>query len=357
MLERNSPRWKLGGRGRQRARLHLGQIQHVVDQHQQVLAAAPDGVNALALLLGQIRVEAEQLGVAEDAVERRAQLVAHVGQERVARAPRGLGRAHGLLGQLLGLAQLLEHLLEGSNVAARAQDRAGLEIAGDAPRDPLVLAVARDVAVLVLHGRAAVDEREAHLDRAIEVVGVDELIEALLLELVLAPAQDLAERWVDRVVVRTAAPDALDLRREIEEAGQQDLALALARQAGRASAHARLSGHPGEAPRQPAGSAVPGLHLGLGASGPDPASHRRERQRHAGAAVGVQEIGQRTAAQLVVGEAQHGRETGADRDHGVGVVEHTEDLVRARERWIQVSIVRHAHLARRAALLHTARSA
>ena len=65
------------------AGLDLGQVEHVVDQAEQVPAARLHALEHLADLLGHLAVDAvqDQLGVAEDGVERRAQLVAHVGQE------------------------------------------------------------------------------------------------------------------------------------------------------------------------------------------------------------------------------------------------------------------------------------
>ncbi len=65
------------------ARLDLGQIEDVVDQVEQV-PAAPQNVLDMALLILPEGAEAgieEQLREADDGVERRAQLVRHVGEE------------------------------------------------------------------------------------------------------------------------------------------------------------------------------------------------------------------------------------------------------------------------------------
>ena len=81
-------------------RLDLGQVEDVVDQAEQVLAAA---VDRLQELLSCQRVEAavavvdQQLAEAEDGVQRCAQLVAHVGQELALDAARVLELEVGLL--------------------------------------------------------------------------------------------------------------------------------------------------------------------------------------------------------------------------------------------------------------------
>ena len=63
--------------------LDLRQVENVVDQREQVVAGGLDGLGILHLLLGQVplRVVREELGQDERRIERRAQLVRHVGQE------------------------------------------------------------------------------------------------------------------------------------------------------------------------------------------------------------------------------------------------------------------------------------
>ena len=63
--------------------LDLGEIEHGVDQLQQVLAGRVDLPEVVGELLGAEvgGVLLEHLAVADDGVERRAQLVRHVGQE------------------------------------------------------------------------------------------------------------------------------------------------------------------------------------------------------------------------------------------------------------------------------------
>jgi hypothetical protein len=113
---------------RYRPRLHLGEIEDVVDQGKQVRARREDGARVLDLLACQIAlvVVGEQLGQYQQAVQRRAQLVRHVGEEfrLVAGAERELLRLlldHGF--RLLHVAVLLldlAHLL-GERRRARFQ--------------------------------------------------------------------------------------------------------------------------------------------------------------------------------------------------------------------------------------------
>ena len=110
------------------ARLDLRQVEDIADQVQQVGAGAVDGPGELDLLRGQIavRVFAQLLTEDQDAVQRRAQLVRHVGEELgfVFRGQRQLGgllleRAAGLLDFLvlrldldIALGKLLRLLFE-----------------------------------------------------------------------------------------------------------------------------------------------------------------------------------------------------------------------------------------------------
>ncbi len=83
----------------QLASLDFREIEDVVDDHQQVLAGALDHARVVALLLGEAGGQ-QQVGHAQHAVHRRADLVAHVGEE-------GALRMAGRLGRVLGLFQLL----------------------------------------------------------------------------------------------------------------------------------------------------------------------------------------------------------------------------------------------------------
>ena len=84
--------------------LDLGEVEDVVDEGQQGLAAGADGLGILPLLIAQGRVQ-EEPGHANDAVHGGADLVAHVGQE-LALKPRG---CHG---PVPGLGQLSSGLLQ-----------------------------------------------------------------------------------------------------------------------------------------------------------------------------------------------------------------------------------------------------
>ena len=81
-------------------------------QLQQVLAAGADGLEEVGplLLVAAVGAADQQLGEAEDAVERRADFVAHVGEELA------LG-AVGRLGELLGAVQFLRMHFDARRVA------------------------------------------------------------------------------------------------------------------------------------------------------------------------------------------------------------------------------------------------
>jgi hypothetical protein len=94
------------------AALDPGDVQHLVDQPEQVAAAVEHVGDALGLLVGQV-LQLQQLPEPEDGVERGAQLVAHLGEE-LALGPVGpLGVLLGLLQGLLGLAPVGDVVGEG----------------------------------------------------------------------------------------------------------------------------------------------------------------------------------------------------------------------------------------------------
>ncbi len=86
--------------------LTLRQIQHIVDQREQMLAGRSDAREILhaAMFAGILGILAQHLAVADDGVERRTQLVTHVCQECA------LGAA-GFFGSLFGRNQFLLHAL------------------------------------------------------------------------------------------------------------------------------------------------------------------------------------------------------------------------------------------------------
>ena len=63
--------------------LHLGEVQHVVHHIQQVLAAVRGSSAGIPAVYGEAlpALQLQELAEAEDGVQRRAQLVAHVGEE------------------------------------------------------------------------------------------------------------------------------------------------------------------------------------------------------------------------------------------------------------------------------------
>ncbi len=72
---------KIDGLQLEPAGLDLGKVEHVVDDGQQRLAAEEQGVDKV-LLVDVERGAEEEMSHADDAVERSADLVAHVGEER-----------------------------------------------------------------------------------------------------------------------------------------------------------------------------------------------------------------------------------------------------------------------------------
>ena len=96
----------------QLAGFDLGNVEHVVQQLQQVLAAGADGFEEVGpfLFVAAVGAADQQLGEAEDAVERRADFVAHVGEELALGAVGGFG-------QLLGAVQFLRVHFDARGVA------------------------------------------------------------------------------------------------------------------------------------------------------------------------------------------------------------------------------------------------
>src|SRR6516165_8920072 len=89
------------------AGLDLRQIKHVIDESEQVLAVGLKSFEYSKHLLGRLTISAirHQFGVAEDGVERRAQLMAHIGEE-----------LRFVLARLLKLLALVLDFVEQSNV-------------------------------------------------------------------------------------------------------------------------------------------------------------------------------------------------------------------------------------------------
>ena len=154
------------------ARLDLGEVQDVVDDREQALARAGDDLGIAALPHRQIR-RCQELGHDQHAVHRRADLVAHGGEELGLRDVGGLRRLLGLaqivgaIGDLLleRLAVLLEAMVALADLAdhaveARRQD-ADLVVALDLDGGAVVVALADG-----RHGAGERDERRR--DRALQ---------------------------------------------------------------------------------------------------------------------------------------------------------------------------------------------
>ena len=127
------------------ARLDLRQVEDVVDEGQQVLAAAVDVFHVLLLLGAQRPGEAvfHDLGETDDRVERRAQLVAHVGEELALHAvgPLQLGvlaldvfaAAAQLLGEQAHLFEVVEVVERHGELGRQALDELAVALAERAP--------------------------------------------------------------------------------------------------------------------------------------------------------------------------------------------------------------------------------
>jgi hypothetical protein len=61
--------------------LYLGEVEDVVDQREQMPAGAKNAIERLKVLPCRLRVLTQHLADADDGVQRRAQLVAHVGEK------------------------------------------------------------------------------------------------------------------------------------------------------------------------------------------------------------------------------------------------------------------------------------
>ena len=132
----------------ERAGLDLREVENLVDDGEQAVAALPDRLGEHRLLLGQVGVE-QQAGHADHAVHRRADFVAHVGQEG------RLGDV-GRVGLLLRLLQFVVGLVE----CAGALDHAEL----DAVVGQLQFRLAQGDGAHLLHVLVAHDEEEDVLE-------------------------------------------------------------------------------------------------------------------------------------------------------------------------------------------------
>ena len=75
--------------------LDLRQIEHVVDEIEEMRPTCADRIEGITLIAAEGAIALQQLRVADDAIERRPQLVAHVREELALGARRGFGRLLG----------------------------------------------------------------------------------------------------------------------------------------------------------------------------------------------------------------------------------------------------------------------
>jgi hypothetical protein len=93
--------------------LELGEVEDIVDEREESLLSAGDSPKRLSLCVGDgaMNAELEQLDLAADRVERRAELVAHDGKEIALRAVGGVCGFRCLAELLVRLLELLGHTM------------------------------------------------------------------------------------------------------------------------------------------------------------------------------------------------------------------------------------------------------
>ena len=155
--------------------LHPGEVEDVVDQGQQGVAAGGDAVDVGPRLVPDRRVALQEPGKADDRGQRRADLVAHVGQEF------GLGR-RGRLGAELGLDQVVLQHPTGRHVPiagdGAALPRLGIADQGGVALQPAIGPVPTADPVFaadVLVDGSACEQAAEDLLRPLHVVGMHEV--------------------------------------------------------------------------------------------------------------------------------------------------------------------------------------
>jgi hypothetical protein len=101
----------------QAAELDLGEIQYLVDDGEQGIAARADRLDEIALFVGQIGIQ-QQAGHADDRVQRRADFMAHVREEHALGLVRQFRRPLGVV-KRFGLPLLFGHIAHNCGVDAR----------------------------------------------------------------------------------------------------------------------------------------------------------------------------------------------------------------------------------------------
>ena len=204
-------------RERDPARLDPRDVQDLVDQIQQVPPTLQDLLDALALLVVE-GAQIQQLAEAQDGVERGPELVAHPRQELALGPVRPLGILHGSLRLGPGkLQRLLAALAVGDVPADRVDELVGRG-RGGAPGQPTVRAVLAAVAVLEPDRVDARGELRRLGDRRLAVVGMDEVDERALPQLVQGPSEGLLPGGIEVFEIAVEPGHAHEVEREREEA-------------------------------------------------------------------------------------------------------------------------------------------
>jgi hypothetical protein len=229
-----------GARSSEPSPLDLRHVENVVDDREQGLARGLGGVQIVALLGRQRRLQRE-VRHADHGVQRRADLVAHVGEELAlgSRCPLGALACDvqlldelcqtlvGLLLLLLGALHLTgvppERVLGAlaiGDVASGRVDQPLVRVGRGIPLEPLARAVLRQVPVLEIADVLAAHESRHRGLGPLPIVRMDELEEWRAPELRLGVTQHLLPGRVQPDEEAVEAGDAEEVERQREEAVQ-----------------------------------------------------------------------------------------------------------------------------------------
>ena len=222
---------------RQLPRLDLREVENVVDERQQRLGRVLHRPQVLALLRGQLRPE-RQLRHADDAVHRRADLMAHVRQELALGGRRLLGDELGDLeladelrqpfgvgllfapGRLQVLAVPLQRVLAAlalGDVAGVRVDRAQFGQRRRVPQQPPVGSVAGAVAVFEVAHPHAGGQRRHRRDGGLAILGMDEIEKRSRHHLLAGVAEGAFPGGIHAREVPVEGRDALEIEGDGEE--------------------------------------------------------------------------------------------------------------------------------------------
>ena len=194
---------------RQLPRLDLREIENVVDERQKRLARLLDGVQIVALFLGEGGAE-RQVGHADDRVHRGPDLVAHVGEELA------LGDRR-LLRPPLGALELTLRLLRVCDIPRHRMNQAEILVGDGLPLEPLVAAVGTPIAIVELRQLHVVHDRGPRADRRLAIVGVDEVQPRLRQQLLSRYPQRALPCGIQADEIPVKVGDAQQVPRQREE--------------------------------------------------------------------------------------------------------------------------------------------